>query len=154
MLLANKYTAIASLSYRMPRMIAIPSKQGVKLLSYSRRKNSTLALSINANTDKNTVACKNPNPIPDFNDARGTYENKSTKELLQAAACFQSCKFPLLVTNAENLLIISRKIFGGRIVDAVLKATIYGQFCAGEDQQQILPAIKQLSNSGVGSILD
>jgi len=154
MLLASKYTAIASLSYRMTRMIAIPSKQGAKLLSYNRRKKSTLALSINANTDKNTVASKIPNLIPDFNDARSAYENKSTKELLRAVACFQCCKFPLLVENAENLLIVSRKIFGGRIVDAVLKATIYSHFCAGEDQQQILPAIQQLANSGVGSILD
>jgi len=94
------------------------------------------------------------NPIPDFRDARYTYRNKTTLELLRAAGCFQSCKFPFLVENAENLLILSRKIFGGTIVDFILKATIYGHFCAGEDQQRIKPAIHKLAKSGVGSILD
>jgi len=45
-------------------------------------------------------------------------------------------------------------MFGGRIVDALLKATIYGHFCAGEDQERIRPVVQKLKDAGVGSILD
>ena len=113
-----------------------------------------MPLSSDDNIEEYTAPSNARNPIPDFNDARITYESKSTKELLRAAACFQSCKIPILVENAESLLRASRSIFGGRIVDAVLKETVYGHFCAGEDQERIRPVIQKLEKSGVGSILD
>ncbi|KAL3909642.1 MAG: hypothetical protein SGILL_008007, partial [Bacillariaceae sp.] len=94
------------------------------------------------------------NPVPDFNDAKATYEKKTTMELLRAAACFRLCQVPILVDNAEALLRTSRSILGGWIVDNTLKATLYGHFCAGEDQQRIRPVLNRLEEAGIASILD
>ncbi len=94
------------------------------------------------------------NPIPDFEDARIAYETKSTHELLRAAVCFRACKIPFLVEHAEDILQSSRSLFGGTLVDSILRASLYGHFCAGKDQEQIQPIIQQLKSAGVGSILD
>jgi proline dehydrogenase len=94
------------------------------------------------------------NPVPDFNDAKSAYEKKTTSELLRAAACFRLCKISILVNNAERLLRMSRSILGGWIVDKALKATLYGHFCAGEDQERIRPVLKRLDEAGIASILD
>jgi len=125
----------------------------------SVREKSTSILS-----DDNTIEAKiistafnnnvTKNPLPDFNDARITYEDKSTTELLRAAGCFRLCQVPFLVNYAESMLWLGRKIVGGRIVDMILKATLYGHFCAGEDQERIRPVLQSLANAGVGSILD
>jgi len=61
---------------------------------------------------------------------------------------------PLLVNYAEELLGLSRRILGNTLTDAILKATLYGHFCAGEDQKRIEPVLKRLDSAGVGSILD
>lgn len=92
--------------------------------------------------------------IPDFNDAKAAFESKTTPELFRAAACFRLCRIPLLVNHAEDLLGLGRKIVGNTAMDKILKATLYGHFCAGEDQQAIAPVLKKLDSVGVGSILD
>lgn len=122
-------------------------------LPYGRAK-SSFALSTNDYNETYEVRSNINNPFPDFDDFHTAFETKSTKELLRAAACFQTCKIPLLVENAESLLLTSRKLFGGRTIDEILKATFYGHFCAGEDQITINPVIQKLKKAGVGSILD
>jgi proline dehydrogenase len=94
------------------------------------------------------------NPVPDFHDARAAYETKTNAQLLRAAACFRLCKIPLLVNHAESWLRTSRYLLGGWITNAALKATMYGHFCAGEDQERIRPIIQKLHDAGIGSILD
>ena len=69
-------------------------------------------------------------PVPDFSDAKAAYESKSTAELLRAMVVFQLCRIPFLVEHSETLLTVSRKIVGGTIQDALLKATLFGHFCA------------------------
>lgn len=105
------------------------------------------------------VTNKNPGspkklPIPDFTDARAAYESKSTSELLRAMVVFQLCRIPLIVKHSETLLNLTRKILGGTISDALLKATLFGHFCAGEDEKRIQPVILNMQKSGIGSILD
>lgn len=101
-----------------------------------------------------TQRTKLEHPVPEFNDARAAFASKTTPELLRAAVCFQLCQFPRLVQHSEQLLIASRKILGDRATDAILKATLYGHFCAGENQQAIGPVLQRLDQAGVGSILD
>mmetsp|Transcript_26166 Transcript_26166/g.40254 ORF Transcript_26166/g.40254 Transcript_26166/m.40254 type:complete len:580 (+) Transcript_26166:76-1815(+) len=96
----------------------------------------------------------NKNPVPDFHDSKAAYETKGTIELLRASICFNLCKIPIVVNNSEGLLRLSRKVLGGTITDGVLKASLYGHFCAGEDQKRIQPVLKRLDSAGVGSILD
>jgi proline dehydrogenase len=93
------------------------------------------------------------NPVPDFNDTQSAYKSKTTSELLRAGLCFGLCKIPVLVSNSEMMLRASRSI-SPSVTDALLKATLYGHFCAGEDQVRIQPVIKMLDNYGVGNILD
>lgn len=93
------------------------------------------------------------NPVPDFNDTQSAYQSKSTNELLRAAACFGLCKVPVLVQNAEMLLRASRTI-SPSATDLLLKGTLYGHFCAGEDQVRIQPVVRKLDEFGVGNILD
>jgi proline dehydrogenase len=93
-------------------------------------------------------------PIPDFNDSKAAYEAKSNFELFRAMVVFQLCRIPFIVRHSEKLLIYSRKMLGGTLSDALLKATLFGHFCAGEDEKRIEPVILKMQKSGVGSILD
>lgn len=118
------------------------------------RGKSTLALSHLGNGRILDSTAETKNPVPDFENARIAYATKSTHELLRAAICFRACKIPFLVEHAEDILQTSRSLFGGTLVDSILKASLYGHFCAGEDQERIQPIIQQLKSAGVGSILD
>lgn len=104
---------------------------------------------------KSSVGAAPPqNPIPDFNDAQAAYEKKTTAQLAQAALSFGLCQIPILVKHAEGLLSISRKVVGDTATDWILKKTLFGHFCAGEDEKRIQPAIQALEQAGIGSILD
>ena len=119
------------------------------------RTKSTLVLPPNLHVQEESASSTNTtNPIPNFDNARIAFESKSTHELVRAAACFSACKIPPLVDNAEPLLRTSRSIFGSTFVDSMLKATLYGHFCAGQDQKRIQPVMNTLRDAGVGSILD
>jgi proline dehydrogenase len=96
----------------------------------------------------------NFNPLPDFNDAKAAYERMTTTQLMRAVLSFGLCQVPILVSNAEGMLQFSRKVVGDTITDGVLKQTMFGHFCAGEDEKRIMPAILNLQKAGIGSILD
>lgn len=92
--------------------------------------------------------------IPDFTDSRTAYESKKTMELLRGAACFRLCKIPFIVENAEDMLNMAYRFPGKTVTNSVLRASLYGQFCAGKDREDIEPALTQLQELGVGCILD
>ena len=93
------------------------------------------------------------NPVPNFKDAKAAYASKTTTDLLRAAISFHLCRIPILVENAEPLLKLSRRI-SPSITDGVLKATLFGHFCAGENVERIRPVLQKLDDYGIGSILD
>lgn len=93
-------------------------------------------------------------PIPDFENAQAAYEAKTNYELFRAMVVFQLCRIPFIVEHSETLLSMSRKVLGEKLSDALLKATLFGHFCAGEDEEGIQPVILQMQKSGIGSILD
>ena len=92
--------------------------------------------------------------VPDFSDEKAAYESKSNIELLRAYIVFQLCRIPFIVNHSESLLKYSRKVLGDTITDNVLKATMFGHFCAGEDEKRIGPVLAAMEKKGVGSILD
>jgi proline dehydrogenase len=94
------------------------------------------------------------NPVPNFDDAQLAYSSKSTADLLRAATSFGLCQVTPLVRHAEGALSLSRKVLGDRTTDGLLKYTLFGHFCAGEDETKIQPAIRALEQAGIGSILD
>jgi proline dehydrogenase len=132
----------------------------LKRLGVDARMKSSIAamsghqLTFGGSTEPSSSPNKATNPVPDFNDIRNAYDTKTTQELVRAWACFRISRVAILVNNAEPLLTISRKILGGTITDYVLKATLFGHFCAGEDLKRIRPVLHQLNDVGIGSILD
>ena len=97
----------------------------------------------------------NDNPVVlNFQSAEVAYGQRSTKELLRAAISFRLCQVQFLVRHSERLLQWSRRVLGDTLTDALLQATLYGHFCAGEDQARIQPKIRQMEQAGIGSILD
>lgn len=95
-----------------------------------------------------------PSPIPDFNDAQSAFERKTNGELIKAMITFGLCQIRPLVRHSERLLKVTRSVLGDRITDGLLKASLFGHFCAGEDEQRIQPTITKLEMAGIGSILD
>lgn len=92
--------------------------------------------------------------IPDFDDSQATFESKSTKALLRATLVYTLCRIQPIVDNSEPLLKLTRRVLGNKITDAILKATLYGHFCAGEDERRLQPVIEELRRNGIGGILD
>mmetsp|Transcript_5158 Transcript_5158/g.12386 ORF Transcript_5158/g.12386 Transcript_5158/m.12386 type:complete len:584 (-) Transcript_5158:277-2028(-) len=89
----------------------------------------------------------------DFNDTAVAYRTRSAIELLRAYLVFSFCR-PLIVRNADQLLALSRKLFGNTLTDAVVRQTFFKHFCGGEDAASIKPTVDKLASQGIGSILD
>ncbi|KAG9339593.1 hypothetical protein JZ751_023484 [Albula glossodonta] len=58
------------------------------------------------------------------------------------------------VVLGTRLMDVSRKVFGQKAFDQMMKMTFYGQFVAGENHQTIKPLIQRNQAFGVGSVLD
>lgn len=61
---------------------------------------------------------------------------------------------PIFVRHAEPLLRRTRCVVGDTITDRLLKASLFGHFCAGENETEIQNPIHALQRAGIGSILD
>jgi proline dehydrogenase len=92
--------------------------------------------------------------VIDFSDSRTSFKNKSMDELIRGKVVFSTCQVRPLVSNAESLVKFSYRTLGMGMTNALLKATFFGHFCAGEDEESIRPTVERLERSGVGSILD
>ncbi|XP_071497117.1 proline dehydrogenase 1, mitochondrial-like [Diadema antillarum] len=82
------------------------------------------------------------------------YRSKTTAEICRAALVLKLCQFEFLIKHNKKLLSLSRKMLGKRLFEALMKATFYGHFVAGEDQPSIQPLVARLNRYGVGAILD
>ena len=82
------------------------------------------------------------------------YDAKTTFEVARSIAIFRACTFKPLVNNIDTTLGLANKMLGTTLVTAVLRRTFFGHFCAGEDQEDIRPCIKDLRKNGIGGILD
>ncbi|XP_039514246.1 proline dehydrogenase 1, mitochondrial isoform X1 [Pimephales promelas] len=90
----------------------------------------------------------------DFDNTQEAYKSKDTLELLRSLLVFKLCTFDFLVDKNKELMDLSKKVFGQRVFEKLMKMTFYGQFVAGEDQNSIKPLIKKNQAFGVGSVLD
>jgi proline dehydrogenase len=59
-----------------------------------------------------------------------------------------------LVQHADNLLRQCYAILGKAPTEALVRATFFSHFCAGEDSVSIKPRVASLRKAGVGGILD
>ncbi|KAJ3605082.1 hypothetical protein NHX12_027132 [Muraenolepis orangiensis] len=90
----------------------------------------------------------------DFNNTKEAYRSKDNVELLRSMFVFKLCTFDFLVDKNKELMAISKKVFGQRLFERLMKMTFYGQFVAGEDHESIKPLIRKNQAFGVGAVLD
>lgn len=81
-------------------------------------------------------------------------QSKSTGEIIRTLLVFQACKSKLLVSNADSLLKLSKKVFGSTLTNFVVGNTFYKQFVAGPDAERIKPRLEYLQSNGIHAILD
>ncbi|GAB1599583.1 proline dehydrogenase 1, mitochondrial-like [Argonauta hians] len=89
-----------------------------------------------------------------FTNAKEAYRSKTNFELIRALLVFNLCSVRFLVDNNKEILKWVRRILGKTLFTKLMKATFYGQFVAGEDQDDIRPTIEKNMKFGVKSILD
>ncbi|XP_078410398.1 proline dehydrogenase 1, mitochondrial-like [Cetorhinus maximus] len=92
--------------------------------------------------------------IPDFSNYHEAYRSKSSTELMRSLLVFRLCSYSVLVDRHKELINLSRTLLGKWLFGKVMRMTFYGQFVAGEDQDDIKPLIRHNRSFGVGSILD
>ncbi|KAG7400317.1 hypothetical protein PHYBOEH_006257 [Phytophthora boehmeriae] len=90
----------------------------------------------------------------EFHDTKKIFASKSTAELVRAYGVYFMSQFRPLVQHSGELLEMSYKFPGAKFTDALLRATFFGHFCAGQDVNEIRPVIKKLEKAGIGAILD
>lgn len=92
--------------------------------------------------------------VPDFSNFEEAHKPKSNLELVRAYGVFTTCQIRPIVKYADTLLGFTKKVLGANITYNLVRATFFGHFCAGEDQEGIKPKIKMLHKNGIGGILD
>eukprot|EP00095_Tigriopus_kingsejongensis_P007525 maker-scaffold103_size370364-snap-gene-2.26 protein:Tk07525 transcript:maker-scaffold103_size370364-snap-gene-2.26-mRNA-1 annotation:"proline dehydrogenase isoform 2" len=89
-----------------------------------------------------------------FADHRAAFKSKSTWEVIRALLVFNLCSVGPLVEHNSKLMKFGQAVMGKKLFGQLMKATFYGQFVAGEDQERIKPNIQHMHSYGVKSILD
>lgn len=107
----------------------------------------------NSTTARDAAAVSKRGP-PDFTNARIAFAHQSNLGLLRAIGVYRLCNLPFLLPHANQLLQTSRLVLGNRLTDSLLKASLFGHFCAGETEQEIYPALQHLHKYRVRGILD
>ncbi|XP_055409237.1 hydroxyproline dehydrogenase isoform X2 [Bubalus kerabau] len=83
----------------------------------------------------------------------GAFHLKSTGELTRALLVLRLCAWPPLVTHGLVLQAWSQRLLGSRLSGALLRASIYGQFVAGETPEEVRSCVLQLQNLGLRPLL-
>lgn len=109
---------------------------------------------ISPERDRITASSEQPLRSLSFNDGRNAFRSKTTWEIIRALAIFRLCSFDFLVNRNKELLHLGQKVLGKHLFRRLMKASFYGHFVAGEDQEAIRPVISNLEKFGVGAILD
>ncbi|OWK16555.1 PRODH2 [Cervus elaphus hippelaphus] len=83
----------------------------------------------------------------------GAFHLKGTGELTRALLVLRLCAWPPLVTHGLALQAWSRRLLGSRLSGALLRASIYGQFVAGETAEEVRGCVLQLQTLGLRPLL-
>ncbi len=89
---------------------------------------------------------------PDLQDTRIAFADKSDRDLWQAQWLFRIIGNPTLSSMGQS---ITKAALGIHLpIGGLIKATIFKQFCGGENIAESLNTATKLSKSGIGTILD
>ncbi|XP_051692043.2 hydroxyproline dehydrogenase [Oryctolagus cuniculus] len=78
---------------------------------------------------------------------------KGTGELTRALLVLRLCAWPPLVTHGLALQAWSQRLLGSRLSGALLRASFYGQFVAGETAEEVRGCVRQLQALGLRPLL-
>jgi len=89
-----------------------------------------------------------------FSDPEASFKSKTTWEVLRALVVYELCSINFLVENNMKIMNWTKTVMGNTIFSLLMKASFYGHFVAGEDDEKIAPKLKRLCSFGVKPILD
>ncbi|XP_005400004.1 PREDICTED: probable proline dehydrogenase 2 [Chinchilla lanigera] len=81
------------------------------------------------------------------------FHHKTTSELARAFLVLRLCAWPPLVTHGLALQAWSQRLLGSRVSGALLRASMYGQFVAGETAEEVRGCVRQLQGLGLRPLL-
>ncbi|XP_029462931.1 hydroxyproline dehydrogenase [Rhinatrema bivittatum] len=93
-----------------------------------------------------------PSDRINFSDGK-VFQLKSTWEILRGLLIFRFCSFPTIVNNSLQMMKFGRRIVGRRLFEAVMRASVYGQFVAGENLSEIQQCMEKLRRMGIHPML-
>lgn len=97
---------------------------------------------------------KPPLSTVNFDDCT-SYQRRSTWYLLKALAVLKICSIDYVAVNSVRLMKLCERVLGKRLTyDVLVKHTIYGYFCAGENDQEVKRSIDRLHRDHIGAVLD
>uniref|UniRef100_A0AAV1VBL8 Proline dehydrogenase n=1 Tax=Peronospora matthiolae TaxID=2874970 RepID=A0AAV1VBL8_9STRA len=139
--LVHASVAPFSASASSRRSSALPAAAATSLAA------SPPSSSLDATQSKTSLATE-------FQDTKRIFATKSTTELVRAYGVYFLSQFRPLVQHSGELLELSYAFPGATFTNALLRATFFGHFCAGQDVNEIRPVIRKLEAAGIGAILD
>ncbi|XP_033084755.1 hydroxyproline dehydrogenase-like [Trachypithecus francoisi] len=84
----------------------------------------------------------------------GAFQLKGTGELTRALLVLRLCAWPPLVTHGLMLQAWSQGLLlGSRLSGAFLRASVYGQFVAGETAEEVRGCVRQLRTLSLRPLL-
>jgi proline dehydrogenase len=90
--------------------------------------------------------------IPDFSNTQIAFADRTNAELRKSYLLFSLMQYPWLVKPGGR---VARWAFRWNLpVKGIVKHTIYGQFCGGENQEEVKQVIDRLGRKGIKTILD
>lgn len=74
-----------------------------------------------------------------FDNAEAAFRGVPSADLARSVAVFSTCGIQPLVRNADWLFRYSQRLLGRTVTGMAVRHTFYKHFCAGEDQEVLLP---------------
>ena len=87
-----------------------------------------------------------------FNNTEVAFSSKSDRDLRKAFLLFRMVEDPALVKLGKYMVPLSFQL--GLPIKPIIKATIFHQFCGGENIEECKQAVEALGKFNVGTILD
>lgn len=87
-----------------------------------------------------------------FNNTKIAFSDKSNNDLIRSYWLFKIVSYHTIVSIGNTLLNIALKIH--LPIKSIIKATIFEQFCGGENIKECTTTIQTLGKSNIGTILD
>jgi len=88
-------------------------------------------------------------PPSKLGDPVETFKNRTTRDLLRSYFVFRLCSLDFIVKHQFKLLSWARRVLGQRLYKRMLQATVYGQFMAGENRDEVLQCAEKHWQAGI-----